>query len=81
MELTSIIAIAGSVTLGVFGKFAYDGIRRRNGNGSGLKAHNDSSSAHPDIREDMSTMGKKITKIDDRTFGMDEKLDRLLDDN
>lgn len=79
MELTSIAAIAGSLTLGVFGKFAYDGIRRRNGNGGKAKAHDDSATAHPDIRKTMSMMGQKITKIDDRTVGMDKKLDRLLD--
>ena len=53
-------------------------ITKRNGNSGGLKAHNDSATAHPDMREDMSTMGKKITKIDDRTTRMDKKLDRLL---
>ena len=81
MELTSVIAIAGSLVIGIGSKFAYDGIKRRNNSGGVLKAHDDSATAHPDIREDMSTMGKKITKIDDRTVGMDKKLDKLLDGN
>lgn len=71
MELISIATIAGSVTLGVFGKFAYDGIRRRNGNGGNLKAHNDSSTAHKDIRDD-------ITKIDEKLDGIVKTSNRIL---
>lgn len=81
VEWTSVVAAAsvgGAVAF--FGRLAYDGVKRKNGNSGGLKAHDDSATAHPDIREDMSTMSKKITTIDDRTSGMDKKLDRLLGD-
>lgn len=82
MELESAMAGAGVVGVsGLIFKLAWAGLsKRKNGNGiSGLTAHNDSSSAHPDIREDMSMMGKKITKIDDRTIGMDKKVDKILE--
>ncbi len=65
MEWTSVVAVAsvgGAVAF--FGRLAYDGVRRRNGVGGNLKAHDDSSSAHPDMREDISNMSEKLDGID-----------------
>lgn len=73
VEWTSVVAAAsvgGAVAF--FGRLAYDGVKRKNGNGvSGLKAHNNSWSAHQDIRDD-------ITKIDKKLDGIGKTSNRIL---
>lgn len=82
MEWESIVAGAGVVGMsGLVFKLAWGGLTKRRNGVSGLQAHNDSSTAHPDMRKKMTSMNEKIENIDDRTILMDDKLDRLLDGN
>ncbi len=67
--------IAGGIVVMVMGSYKLIGtlsralIARRNGkangSGNGLKAHNDSARAHPDIRQDISKMDEKLDSIGD----------------
>lgn len=71
MEFESSLA-SGLIGIGVavLSRAAWNGIKRRNGCGNALESHNDSATAHPDLRA-------KLGKIEATTLNIYQVVNRI----